>query len=608
MILAATGIGRHVGATTGSFLLYYAGVFVLLALTGTVVIGLVATDRIIMSPERRVTAQAVHRAVATGALAFLIIHIVSEIAVGRSQPADAVIPFLDQGRTFYLGLGTVASDLMVVIAVTGIFRARLASTMSPVAWRAVHGTAYASWLMGIAHGLLAGRTAHPFFGSAGFVPWSYGACVAFVGVALVVRFVAKDRAAEHAIAQPVPERPAPSWPPAAGPPVLGQPAFGATPLAVSPARPLQRALPAPPAAAPVKVPAALPAGRGQAADGNESGHGEPRAAYASDGTGVHFGNDMGDYQDGTRGRYGQVNAYRQDDIRVPVSQEGARVYFGNDTRGRYGQDDTRDGYPPGDPRGGYSRDDVRGSYPPDDPGGYGQDGTRGGYGRDDVRGGYPPGDPGGGYGQDGTRGGYGRDVVRGGYLPGDPGGDYGRGDTRGGDQPGDMRGGYGRDDTRGGYPQGDPRGGYGRGDTRGGGQPGDMRGGYGRDDTRGGYPQGDPRGGYGRGDTRGGGQPGDMRGGYGRDDARGYPPGDMRGYPPGDPRGGYGRDDARGGYPRGDMRGGYGPDDTGGHYDQDDPRGYYGQEQGSSFEEDYADHEVTGPLPAIPFARYGTRP
>ena len=69
-------------------------------------------------------AQAVHRAFSFGALAFLcIIHIVTEILAQRSHVIDAVVPFLSPYRTFYIGLGTIASDLIhVLLVVTSILR------------------------------------------------------------------------------------------------------------------------------------------------------------------------------------------------------------------------------------------------------------------------------------------------------------------------------------------------------------------------------------------------------------------------------------------------------------------------------------------------------
>ncbi len=202
---AATTSGRTVVAASDHFLLYYAGVLALIALTAEVGIGLVASDRIFMKPSARVTAQALHRAMGFGAIAFLAIHIVLEIIAGRSQPADVVIPFLDKGKTFYLGLGTVASDMFIVIIMTGIYRARLAASMSPKAWRVIHASAYAAWIFGLLHGLLGGRPAKSFFGFSGFVAWSYGACVVAVAAALMVRLAARNRAGNELASHPVPD-------------------------------------------------------------------------------------------------------------------------------------------------------------------------------------------------------------------------------------------------------------------------------------------------------------------------------------------------------------------------------------------------------------------
>jgi DMSO/TMAO reductase YedYZ heme-binding membrane subunit len=171
-------------------MLFYSGVLALVALTTAVGVGVVATDRIVMTPGHRVIAQAVHRAVSFGALAFLITHIVLEILAHRSHVIDAVVPFLAQGRRFYIGLGTIASDLVVVLIITGIARGRFASRR-PGTWRAIHAVAYLMWPLSIVHGLLAGRTARPY------VDWSYGACVALVALALMIRFVATIRSQQE---------------------------------------------------------------------------------------------------------------------------------------------------------------------------------------------------------------------------------------------------------------------------------------------------------------------------------------------------------------------------------------------------------------------------
>ena len=205
---SSTPIGHTVVQATYHFLLYYVGVLALIALTAEVGIGLVATDRIFMKPAGRVTMQAIHRATGFGAIAFLVVHIIFEIMAGRSTVLDAVIPFLYTHKTFYLGIGTLASDMFIFIMMIGIYRARLATRMSPLTWRLLHATAYLAWLFGLIHGLLGGRPAKPFFGYEGFVYWCYGGCVAAVALALLVRFVAKDRARSHMVEQPVAEAPA----------------------------------------------------------------------------------------------------------------------------------------------------------------------------------------------------------------------------------------------------------------------------------------------------------------------------------------------------------------------------------------------------------------
>jgi DMSO/TMAO reductase YedYZ heme-binding membrane subunit len=200
-VVASSGTpqGRDILAATQHFMLFYSGVLALVALTAAVGVGIVATDRIVMVPAKRVVAQAVHRAVSLAALAFLVIHIVLEILAQRVNVIDAFVPFLAAGRTFYIGLGTVASDLVVLLIVTGIARGRFA-TKRPWTWRAIHAVAYVCWPLSIWHGLLAGRAAKPY------VDWSYGACLALAGLALIIRLVATLRSNEEKAAHPVPDR------------------------------------------------------------------------------------------------------------------------------------------------------------------------------------------------------------------------------------------------------------------------------------------------------------------------------------------------------------------------------------------------------------------
>jgi DMSO/TMAO reductase YedYZ heme-binding membrane subunit len=194
-----TGHGRSIVGGVHAFLLKYMGVFALIGLTTAVGVGLVATDRIVMRPANRVVAQALHRGVSLAALTALVAHIVLEITARRVDVIDAVVPFHAHFRTLYTGLGTIAFDLTVLIIITGYLRGKFAGKL-PWAWRAIHAVAYLAWPLSIIHGLLGGRSAHPY------VDWSYGACVALVLLALAVRFAATIRSEEEKISHPVTDR------------------------------------------------------------------------------------------------------------------------------------------------------------------------------------------------------------------------------------------------------------------------------------------------------------------------------------------------------------------------------------------------------------------
>ena len=197
--LALTSVGHVIDAATQHFMLFYAGVFALLALCASTGLGLVATDRVFLHAGHRVLAQSAHRAASFGAVTFLIIHIVTEILAQRVHVLDAVVPFLSPFRTFYIGLGTIASDLIILLVITGIMRGRFNAHGRAWRWRAIHYTSYASFVFGVWHGLLGGRPAKPY------VDWSYGLLVALVLLALAVRIVSNSlRPKENLSGPPVP--------------------------------------------------------------------------------------------------------------------------------------------------------------------------------------------------------------------------------------------------------------------------------------------------------------------------------------------------------------------------------------------------------------------
>ena len=91
---------------------------------------------------------------------------------------DAVVPFVSAYRPLWVGLGALALDLLLAIAVTSVMRHRIGFR----GWRTVHWLSYACWPVALVHGLGAGTDA-----SLGWMVVLSLACVAAVVAALVWR-------------------------------------------------------------------------------------------------------------------------------------------------------------------------------------------------------------------------------------------------------------------------------------------------------------------------------------------------------------------------------------------------------------------------------------
>jgi hypothetical protein len=160
---------------------YFMGVLTLVSLSITVMIGLVATDRLVLSIRQRVLLQSAHRTTGVIAVTALLIHVLTKLAIAHITVLDIFVPFMASFNTLYVGMGTVAGMLMVSVLWTGLARAKFAGRGKPWMWRSMHSVAYLAWPVALVHGLAAGRTA------ATWVVLSYVICVLFVLVALAVR-------------------------------------------------------------------------------------------------------------------------------------------------------------------------------------------------------------------------------------------------------------------------------------------------------------------------------------------------------------------------------------------------------------------------------------
>lgn len=135
------------------------GVASIVLLTVVVVLGVVTAGRRRPQGEQATIIMAMHRWLSLGMASFLIVHIATAILdsyVSISALA-AVVPFVSAYETVWVGLGTLAVDILIAILATSWFRHRIPERT----WRLVHWTAYALWPLAIIHGLVLGTADQP---------------------------------------------------------------------------------------------------------------------------------------------------------------------------------------------------------------------------------------------------------------------------------------------------------------------------------------------------------------------------------------------------------------------------------------------------------------
>ena len=157
--MMATALVATVGH--GSAALWYltraTGLVSLILLSATVVLGTVASVGWTADRWPRFLSQSVHRNLSLFCLALIAIHVVSTVGDGYVPIglADAVIPFRSPYRPVWVGLGALAFDLLLAVALTSALRRRIGVAV----WRGVHWLAYACWPIAVVHGLGSGSDA-----------------------------------------------------------------------------------------------------------------------------------------------------------------------------------------------------------------------------------------------------------------------------------------------------------------------------------------------------------------------------------------------------------------------------------------------------------------
>ena len=170
-----------------------AGAVSLLLLSGVVALGLLTTARHQAPGWPRLLTAGLHRNLSLTAVGFLALHVVTAVTDPFTSLGwvAAVIPFASWYRPFWLGLGTVAAQLVAALVVTSLLRRRIGYRT----WRALHLLAYACWPVAVVHGLGTGTDA----GSA----WML-AIDLLCGVAVLTAFARRVRWAGSAGSQTTP--------------------------------------------------------------------------------------------------------------------------------------------------------------------------------------------------------------------------------------------------------------------------------------------------------------------------------------------------------------------------------------------------------------------
>lgn len=154
----------------------------MILLSGVVVLGVLSTMRVQSAAWPRFLTTGLHRNLALLTVIFLALHIVTAVVDPFTHLGwlTAVVPFSSYYRTLWLGLGTIAVELLAAIIVTSLLR----NLIGQVVWRAIHWLAYASWPVAIIHGFGTGTDVL----SAWFMVLAI-LCVGAVAIAVVMRLL-----------------------------------------------------------------------------------------------------------------------------------------------------------------------------------------------------------------------------------------------------------------------------------------------------------------------------------------------------------------------------------------------------------------------------------
>ncbi|MDO9454754.1 ferric reductase-like transmembrane domain-containing protein [Nocardioides sp.] len=166
------------------------GLVALLLLTVSLVLGVLARSGRPVGPIGRFGVTDLHRTAAMTAVGLVAVHVVSLLfdSYAQLRLVDLVVPFLGAYRPLWLGLGTLAIDVLLVVTIVSLLRQRV----GPRVFRAVHLTTYALWPTALLHSLGTGTDAGSLAMNS-FVALCVASVVAALGWRLAPSYAGRGR-------------------------------------------------------------------------------------------------------------------------------------------------------------------------------------------------------------------------------------------------------------------------------------------------------------------------------------------------------------------------------------------------------------------------------
>lgn len=127
------------------------GVVSFVLLTLVVVLGIAVRRQAGTRRTPRFVVAGLHRNATLLAVLLVVVHVVTVVLDSYVSVSwlDVVVPFLGSYQPFWLGLGTVALDLMALLTVTSLLRHRMPARL----WRGIHWLAYLFWPVALVHAI-----------------------------------------------------------------------------------------------------------------------------------------------------------------------------------------------------------------------------------------------------------------------------------------------------------------------------------------------------------------------------------------------------------------------------------------------------------------------